>query len=188
VLVGATVAGVLILRGGDDSRAVLHEGIRMGFRQDVRRYSDDEARKASRSTETTWRRELERRARDAPRQRFANPTPETLRARLSAAARRYGFDVVAVDLLRPRQLAPRIVVRTDDYLQMAQSMADILRTLDPKARTGDDRTGWRYEGFYFEADDGDGVPFALAFNFWRGSSGGGGQWARSERLYPFVHL
>jgi hypothetical protein len=93
-----------------------------------------------------------------------------------------------VDLLRPRQLAPRIVVRTGDYLRVTRAMPEILRAIDPKARTNDDRTGWRYEGFYFEADDGHGVPFALAFNFWRGSSAGGGQWARSERLYPFAHL
>ena len=31
------------------------------------------------------------------------------------------------------------------------------------------------------------IPFLIVFNFWRGRSGGGGQWARSEPLYPFGH-
>jgi len=55
-------------------------------------------------------------------------------------------------------------------------------------RTNDDRTGWRYEGFFLEADDEHGVPFAAVFNFWRGSGGGGGQFARSDPLIPFEHL
>jgi hypothetical protein len=32
-----------------------------------------------------------------------------------------------------------------------------------------------------------GVPFLAVFNHWRGSNRGGGEWARSEELYPFPH-
>lgn len=187
VLVSVAVAGVSLLREGDDDHGILHEGIRVGLTQEVRRYSDNQARKVGRSTEAMWRHELVQRAADAPRQTFANLDPRTLRARLAAAARHHGFEVVSVDLLRSKRLAPRIVVRSDDYLRMARAMPAILRTIDSKVRTTDDRTGWRFEGFYFEADDGHGVPFALAFNFLRGPSAGGGQWARSERLSPFAH-
>jgi hypothetical protein len=110
-----------------------------------------------------------------------------LRARLAALAHRYDFDVVSVQIRRPRQLAPSIVVRTRRYVELARATRLILKQLDPKARTNDDRTGWRYEGFFFEADDEHGVPFLAAFNFWRGPHAGGGQWARSDRLFPFVH-
>jgi hypothetical protein len=47
--------------------------------------------------------------------------------------------------------------------------------------------GRRYEGFYLEAQDERGVPFLGVYNFWRGNHKGGGQWARSEPLYPFQH-
>jgi hypothetical protein len=181
----ATVGIVVLQRGGE--RGVLHEGLQGRFGQPVRRFSDTEARHAGSLIESSWRRELLRRAQAAPHQRFDNLSASALRARLQDAARREGFDVVDVDLLRPRQLAPRIVVQTDDYLVMTQAMPRLLRRLDPKVRTNDDRTGWRYEGFYFEARDKQGVPFAIVDNFWRGSGPGGGQWARSERLFPFPH-
>ena len=42
-------------------------------------------------------------------------------------------------------------------------------------------------GFYLEGRDAEGVPFLIPYNFWRGLGPGGGQWARSEKLYPFDH-
>src|SRR5207247_101479 len=113
--------------------------------------------------------------------------PPAERRELGAAARSHDFEVVSFRLLRPRRLAPRIVVRTTHYLELAHATRGILRRLDPKAATGDDRTGWRYEGFYFEADDEHGVPFLVVFNFLRGPHAGGGQWARSDPLFPFAH-
>ena len=110
-----------------------------------------------------------------------------LRRRLDAAARRNDFEVASLRLLRPRGLAPRIVARTKHYVELAHAAPRILRRLDPKVATGDDRSGWRYEGFYFEADDEHGVPFLLVFNFLRGPHAGGGQWARSDALFPFAH-
>jgi len=94
---------------------------------------------------------------------------------------------VRVELLDPRQLAPVVIVRTTHYVELANATASILRHIDPKVRTNDDRTGWRYEGFFFEAQDEHGVPFLGVFNFWRGAGAGGGQWARSEQLFPFNH-
>jgi hypothetical protein len=110
-----------------------------------------------------------------------------LRARIDHAAERYDFDVVSLELERPRQLAPKVIVRTSHYLRLARATAGILRAIDPHLRTSDDRTGWLFEGFYFRAEDEHGVPFLIAYNFWR-SHGGGGEWARSERLSPFPHL
>ncbi|MDQ2982759.1 MAG: hypothetical protein M3R70_02370 [Actinomycetota bacterium] len=90
-------------------------------------------------------------------------------------------------MYRPRQLAPLLVVQTAEPKQLADATGAILSSLDPKARTTDDRTGWAFEGFYFEARDGNGRPAFVTFNYWRGSIPGGGQWARSESLYPFAH-
>jgi glycosyltransferase involved in cell wall biosynthesis len=146
-----------------------------------------QATRDARHVSAMWRSELRTRAREAPKQRFDNLSPQVLRRRLDAAARRYDFEVVSFRLLRPRQLAPRIVVRTRHDVELAHALPRILRRLDPKAATGDDRTGWRYEGFWFEADDEHGDPLLAVFNFWRGPHAGGGQWARSDELFPFAH-
>jgi glycosyltransferase involved in cell wall biosynthesis len=146
-----------------------------------------QATRDARHVSAMWRFELRKRAQEAPRQRFDNLSPQVLRRRLDAAARRYDFEVVSFRLLRPRQLAPRIVVRTRHDVELVHAVPRILRRLDPKAGTGDDRTGWRYEGFWFEADDEHGDPLLAVFNFWRGPHAGGGQWARSDELFPFAH-
>ena len=89
-------------------------------------------------------------------------------------------------LLRPGQLAPEIAVRTTHYLALARALPGILRNLDPHSAQSDTR-GWSYEGFFFEAQDENGAPFLAVYNFWRGQHNGGGQWARSEPLFPFPH-
>jgi hypothetical protein len=92
-----------------------------------------------------------------------------------------------VQILHPRQQAPFVVVETNDKHALAASTAAVLHLIDPKARTNDDRTGWAYEGFLFEARDSHGVPFLATFNWWRGPHAGGGQWAADPSLYPFAH-
>ena len=134
-----------------------------------------------------WLREIRTRARTAPAVRFDNPSRVLLRARLRRLEGRYGFRVVELRIYRPRQQAPLIVVETADKAALARNTHRILRVIDPKRRTSDDRTGWRYEGFYFEARDRAGVPFLAVFNFMRGRSAGGGQWASDDSLYPFPH-
>jgi hypothetical protein len=170
--------------GGD--RSVLDEGSSRRMLGGVHHIGAAEARRDVAQARANWTRELRRRAAKAPAQRFTNLDRATLRRRLDGFARRYGFLIVSVRFLQPRQLAPAIVVRTTHYRQLARATAAILKRIDPHAAV-DDRRGWRYEGFWFEADDERGVPFLVAFNFWRGSGGGGGQWARSEPLYPFAH-
>ena len=71
------------------------------------------------------------------------------------------------------------MVRTTSYLELARATNSILTELDGVPH-------WRYEGFYFRAEDEYGVPFLIAYDVVRGESMGG-QWARSERLYPFNH-
>jgi hypothetical protein len=145
------------------------------------------ARRSAAGVRSDWLHEIRMRARTAPRQRFDNPPRGVLLARLRRLERRYGFRVVELRVLRPRQEAPLVVLETSDEHALARNTRWILRAVDPKRPTGDDRTGWRYEGFYLEARDLAGVPFLAVFNYWRGRSAGGGQRASDESLYPFAH-
>ena len=91
-------------------------------------------------------------------------------------------------LLAPQQRAPFVIVRTNDPIALARATPEIARQLDPRLAVPDDRLGWRYEGFYLEARDALGKPFMIVYNFYRSRhSGGGGEWAASENLYPFPH-
>jgi hypothetical protein len=134
----------------------------------------------------SWRGNLRERALADPRTHFLNLSRATLVARLRHAAARYDFQVVKLELLHPRQSAPLIVIRATNKSVLSSSTPAILKRIDPKARTNDDRTGWAYEGFLFEALDSHGVPFLIAFNHWRGPNGGSGQWASKRSLYPFA--
>lgn len=137
----------------------------------------------------TWRSHLRAGARSYPEEHFHNLSRATFDRRLRGAARRYHFTVVRVTVLHPRQAAPFVVVRTRDEHALSAATPAILRLIDPKARTNNDRTGWAYEGFLFEARNRQNIPFLATFNWWRGVLGevGGGQWAASQNLYPFAH-
>lgn len=156
-------------------RSVLHEGIvsRTGAAVPI---SDHDAAVAGRHAQATWRKELETRARRHPAQRFDNPARGEFRRRLHQLAGRYGFEVVSAEVLRPRQDAPLVVVRTTDYRGLSKATSAILNRLDPKRDT--------YEGFFWEARDERGVPFLVASTLTRGQVEGS-QWARSQALYPF---
>ena len=137
--------------------------------------------------EHVWRAHLRSGAAADPNRRFSNPSLAALNARLRIAANRYHFTVISVQVLRPRQEAPFVVVETSDRRALLTATGTILRLIDPKTRTNDDRTGWAHEGFLFKARDNDGVPFLAAFNGWRGPHLGGGQWASNPSFYPFPH-
>jgi len=145
-------------------------------------------RSSARVLEARWRGKLAEAAAEAPRQEFPNLPPGELEQRLAEVAARYDFEVESLDILRPAGEAPKVVVSTTDPERVSATTPAILERLDPKERTDDDRTGWAYEGFFFEARDGEGVPFLVVHNFWRGETVGGGQWAREEALLPFATL
>jgi hypothetical protein len=146
-----------------------------------------EAKRDVRLTHAGWLREIAKRAHEDPRTRFPNLAPFLFRQRLAEAARRYRFEVVSARLLRPRQLAPEVVVRTRHYVELARAVPALEAALNPRLPARDDRRGWEYEGFYLEARDEHGVPFLAVFDFVRGRGPGGGQWARSDPLFPFAH-
>jgi hypothetical protein len=134
--------------------------------------------------------EVAKRAKEDPQARFRNLPRRVFLARLHRLQLRYGFRVVETRILRPVQSAPLVVIQTArDPKSFSGDVPAIQRLLDPKARTGDDRTGWAYEGFYLEARDSRGTPFLAIFNYWRGPhAGGGGQWASDTSLYPYGTL
>ena len=134
-----------------------------------------------------WRANLRAGALADPKRRFPNPSNAALASHLRLAASRYYFTVVAVEIIHPRQAAPFVLIKAKDKHALAASTGAILRLIDPKKHTSDDRTGWAYEGFLFEARDRHGVPFLATFNWWRGPHAGGGQWAADPTLLPFAH-
>lgn len=134
-----------------------------------------------------WRADLRSAALVAPGDHFKNLSRSTLFDRLRIQAVRKNFAVVSVQLLRPGQLAPLVVVEAVDKRAFVAATPAILKAIDPKRSTGDDRTGWAYEGFLLEAVDSSGVPFLVVFNHWRGPHAGGGQWASDPALFPFAH-
>jgi hypothetical protein len=134
-----------------------------------------------------WRADLHSSALENPKRNFASPSRSTLLKGLRVEAARNNFKIVRVQFLHPRQVAPLVIVKAADKRSLAAATPAILRRIDPKARTGDDRTGWAYEGFLFESLDSDGVPFLVVFNNWRGIHAGGGQWASDPSLFPFAH-
>jgi hypothetical protein len=188
IVVASAIALVMYRSDGTNHRDVLNAGYHVGMNRMAHHVGDTEARRTAARVYATWRAGLRERGRAAPRQRFDNPSPSEYRATLRALARRHDFTVVSTTLLKPRQLAPVVVVRTSDYERLARTtIPKIWRQLNPKRDTGDDRTGWRWEGFFFEAVDERGVPFLAAFDSMRGRHRNGGQWARSDALFPFPH-
>ena len=184
----AVVAGAAALVAGCSSgseRSVLHQGISLRSSGNLVVVSDHQASRAGATTRSSWRRGLERRAREHPDQRFDNPSRTELRRRLRELAGDHGFTVISARVLRPRQDAPMVVVETTHYRELARSTPGILRALNPKD-PGADGEGWHYEGFYWEARDERGVPFLVASTLTRGLVEGQ-QWARSEALFPFSH-
>ena len=183
--VAALVACAAVAAGCGSHRSVLDAGIGLGGKSHC--VGAAEATRDARATYASWRRELAKRAREDPGTRFPNLAPSLFRQRLAEAAKRYDFEVVSVRFLRPRQLAPEVVVRTKRYDELARAMPPIDAALNPREPARDDRRGWEYEGFWLEAQDEHGVPFLAVFTFMRGPGPGGGQWARSEPLFPFPH-
>jgi hypothetical protein len=141
-----------------------------------------------------WLRDINSRGRKAKDRRspliFPSPGRRIFLARLRSASAHYHFTVKEVRFYRPFQLAPFVVVRSSYPTRFSHDtrfIVDALGVTDPKTRSPYPQLYWQYEGFYLEARDGEGVPFLTVTNFIRGKNWGGGQWARSNDLYPFGH-
>jgi hypothetical protein len=135
-----------------------------------------------------WLREVRESARVGDDARsFPSPSRAVLLRRLLKAQQRYGFGIVSVRMLRPLQLAPVIVIRSDRKPEIARAIPAIVKLFDPVRTTQTNPTGFAYEAYFLEAQTRKGVPYLVTFNFSRAPNVGGGEWAAEERLYPFPH-
>jgi hypothetical protein len=122
---------------------------------------------------------------DALEQRFPNPSPAAFRKLVALVGRRYGFRVVSLRLLRPRQLAPLLVVETGrDRKAFVHDVPAIMALLDPTSSAGQ-QTAITFEGFLFEARDAKGA-FVRVEDVYRGEVEGG-QWSWNRCDYPYPH-
>jgi hypothetical protein len=138
--------------------------------------------------ENEWRQALDDGAKQNPDAKFANLAPAELLDRLETASKQDQFEVVSVTFLKPKGVAPLVVVRAQDESAFAKRVPALLASIDPKAPDQDDRVGWAFEGFFFKAVDANDNPFLAIENHWRDDGAGGGQWARSPDLLPFKTL
>jgi hypothetical protein len=118
-------------------------------------------------------------------QRFPNPSASAFRRRVRLIGRRYGFTAVELRLLRPRQLAPLLVVRTArPRAAFVRDVPAIMSLLDPSSTSGGG-TAVTFEGFFLEADDARG-PFVRVENVHRGETEGG-EWSWNPCFTPYAH-
>jgi hypothetical protein len=118
-------------------------------------------------------------------QRFPNPAPSAFRKRVALVGKRYGFRVVTLRLLRPRQIAPLLVVETNrDRKAFSHDVPKIVSLLDPTSNAGH-ASALTFEGFLFAAEDSHG-PFLETQSVSRGEAEGG-EWA-ADNCYPYPTL
>jgi hypothetical protein len=118
-------------------------------------------------------------------QNFPNPSPQSFRQAVATAGRRYSFGVVSLRLLRPRQLAPLLVLATNrERKSFVRDIPAIMARLDPFTTGGRD-TARAFEGFLLEVRDTNGT-FVRVENVNRGEAEGG-QWSWDPCVYPFGH-
>ena len=143
-----------------------------------------EAVRGERTARRQWLLALRAAARSGSDWVFPNPSRSTLLRRLERQARAHHFQVVSLEMLHPRQLAPVIVGGTSHPVALAHATVSILNGLDPNYGRGEPSE--LYEGLYFAALDASGVPLFSASEVVRGGYEGG-TWARSKDLYPVGH-
>ncbi len=180
----ATLAIAGIVAGCGDSRSILYAGdsggaLAVGSAPPV--VTDPEAVRAGRTVRAFWRSNLA----SGELGPSSNLSPRQFRLRVAHAASRYGFTVERVRFVRTRgQVAPLVIVETRSYLAFARATPAIVKSLDPLTDQPNHATGenfWTFPGLYLEAKDERGVPFLIVDDF----PTGGGQWARSDQLYPY---
>jgi hypothetical protein len=118
---------------------------------------------------------------------FPSPPRRVLLRRLETARSRFGFEIESVTMLRPLQLAPVVVLRSDRKVQLSRATPSIVKLIDPRHVTRQNPSGFAYEGIFLVVETTRGVPYLLVFNHWRAPHVGGGQWAASESLFPYPH-
>jgi hypothetical protein len=103
-------------------------------------------------------------------QHFSQPADSELRGAIESGLRDSGLSLVSFRVLHVDQPAPVVVVRTDDPPAAARAANALTRSLFLTSESTP-----RYEGYYFEVQDGDRNPLLIATASFR--SGGGSLWS-----------
>src|SRR5262249_55543865 len=104
-------------------------------------------------------------------ERFPNPPPAAFRERVALVGKPFGFTVVSLRLLRPRQIAPLLIVRTDRPRKaFVKDVGKIMELLNP-TNSYKHQVALTFEGFFFAAEDAKG-PFTFSANVSRNDSTG----------------
>jgi hypothetical protein len=115
-------------------------------------------------------------------ERFPNPSPAAFRKRVALVGKRYGFTVASLRLLRPRQIAPLLIVTTQRPRKaFVRDIPQIMELLNPHSFAGH-RNALTFEGFFIAAEDAKG-PFTFSSSTNRNDESSSG-WAASRCLYP----
>jgi hypothetical protein len=129
-----------------------------------------------------WLGEVRANARRYPRVEFRNLSHSDFVARLDRQARLHDFRIISIDWRRGHLDVPDVTIASTHYLQLAHDLPHVLDLIDPPPRSNHRA----YEAIFLEAVDGDGVPFVAVYDSLRGHIMGG-QWARSDALFPYAH-
>lgn len=184
--VALCVLSLAVLAGCGSGRSILYSGVSSGLGGKKLVITDSAAVRDGRSDRTDWLAMIRRVGQQGVDAGFSSLSPQGFRRRLAAAAVRDRFTVKRVVFLHHGKVTPLVVVETSRYLAFARAVPAIERSLDP--HTGrSDLKGWRYQAFSLEALDERGVPFLIVSNVVGGGTVAGGQWARSDALFPFAH-
>jgi hypothetical protein len=173
----------LMVAGCASSRSVLYSGVTFGLTGKRTVVTDAAAVRDAKGIRRHWLGETGRHS----SQRFPNLPKAEFSRRLAAAAARYHFTVKTAQFRHAGQVTPLVVLRTDRYVALARAIPSIEQSLDPHKRAREDWSGWTFRAFYLEAQDERGVPFVVVENVIGRGSAAGGQWARSDALFPFLH-
>jgi hypothetical protein len=115
-------------------------------------------------------------------ERFPNPSAAAFRKRVALVGKRYGFTVASVRLLRPRQMAPLLIVTTERPRKaFVRDIPQIMELLNPHSFAGH-RNAMTFEGFFIAAEDAKG-PFTFSSYVIRNDESSSG-WAASRCLWP----
>jgi hypothetical protein len=118
-------------------------------------------------------------------QKFPNLSRGEFRARVASAGEQYGFEPISIRFLRPRELAPIVVVRTSrNRKEFNADVPKIVALLDPQSTSKHD-VAQTFEGLFFEGRDAKG-PFVRVYDVLRGTVMGG-QWSAEPDAYPYPH-
>jgi hypothetical protein len=119
-------------------------------------------------------------------QRFPNPRAADFVTAVGDAVAAANARVVSVRLLRPLGIAPVVVVQTDeDRKAFVKRIPALVAALDPRT-PGKRAVAFAFEGFFFVAEDGSGMPFVMTQSIRRGQMEGG-EWAWDPCYMPYPH-